>query len=183
MLQNDLRYASPPRHQNAFTKRSVVLVSPPRKAPTRPNLAPVPRHPSSSRSIQAGPRFNGAFARKKLFRFELSGEFPQVPAKAASRRNQHALRAASPRTPTPVLLALLRACSFRLEGEAVAWRFPLGAWLGRSATSCGHLVPLFGIASSPVANIPTEAAGNEERRFHSETAGTPMKLRCENQFG
>src|SRR5437016_10813740 len=39
------------------------------------------------------------------------------------RRNQHALRAASPRTPTPVLLALLRACSFRLENEAVASRF------------------------------------------------------------
>src|SRR5213078_507762 len=29
--------------------------------------------------------------------------------------------------------------------------------------------PAFGIAPSPVANIPTEAAGNEERRFHSET--------------
>ena len=34
------------------------------------------------------------------------------------RRNQHALRAASPRTSTPMLLTLLHACSFRLESEA-----------------------------------------------------------------
>jgi len=33
------------------------------------------------------------------------------------------------------------------------------------------LFPAFGIAPHPVANIPTEAAGNEERRFHSETVG------------
>src|SRR5439155_13442930 len=73
------------------------------------------------------------------------------------RRNQHALRAASPRTPTPVLLALLRACSFRLEGEAVAWRFPLGAWLGRSATSCGPLVPRLRNRSVFRRQLPTEA--------------------------
>ena len=52
-------------------------------------------------------------------------------------RNQHALRAASPRTPPPLLLALLRACSFRLENDAVASALPLGAWLGRSAISSG----------------------------------------------
>jgi len=111
----------------------------PHCAPTRPNLAQVPRHPSPCRSIPAGSALQSCIRTGELL--EPSGEFSQVPAKAASRRNQHALRAASPRTPTPVLLALLRACSFRLEGEAVAWRFPLGAWLGRSATSCGPLVP------------------------------------------
>src|SRR6266511_5176735 len=39
------------------------------------------------------------------------------------RRNQHALRAVSLRTPTPVLLPLLRACSFRLLNDASAWHF------------------------------------------------------------
>src|SRR5439155_18263787 len=60
----------------------------------------------------------------------------------------------------------------RREGEEVAWRFPLGAWLGRSATSCGPLVPQPSESLRlPSPTSPTEAAGNEERRFHSETAG------------
>src|SRR5947207_11631060 len=88
-----------------------------------------------------------------------------------SARNQHALRAATPRTPTPMLLALLRACSFRLESEAVAWPVPLGAWLGRSATSCGPLVPRLRNRSVSRCQPPTENARNEERRFYSETAG------------
>ena len=57
-------------------------------------------------------------------------------ALAGIRRNQHALRSVSRRTPTPMLLPLLRACSFRLVNDASAWRFRR-AWLGRSATSCG----------------------------------------------
>jgi len=55
----------------------------------------------------------------------------------APRRNQHALRAGSRRTPTPVVLPLLRACSFRLVNDASAWRASVGAWLRRSATSSG----------------------------------------------
>ena len=39
------------------------------------------------------------------------------------RRNQHTLRAVSRRTPTPVLLPLLRACSFRLVYDRSAWHF------------------------------------------------------------
>ena len=46
--------------------------------------------------------------------------------KVEIRRNQHALRAVSGRTPTPVLLPLLRACSFRLANDAVASGLPLG---------------------------------------------------------
>ena len=57
------------------------------------------------------------------------------------RRNQHALRAASRRTPTPVVLPLLRACSFRLVNDASAWRTSVGAWLRRSATSSGPCPP------------------------------------------
>ena len=158
--------------------RPGVFVSQPRCAPTSPNLAQAPGHPSSCRSIQAGPRFNGAFARKKLFRFEPSGEFPQVPAKAASRRNQHALRAASPRTPTPVLLALLRACSFRLEGEPVAWRFPLGAWLGRSATSCGPLLPRLRNRSVSRRRHPNRSGWKRRTSF-----GASMKLRKPVRLG
>src|SRR5438128_8571282 len=47
------------------------------------------------------------------------------------RRNQHALRAVSRRTPTPVLLPLLRACSFRLVDDAA--RVPLPLRLGSVA--------------------------------------------------
>jgi len=69
----------------------------------------------------------------------------------APRRNQHALRAVSRRTPTPVLLPLLRACSFRLVNDAFAPRF---RWdLARSLRYFLRLLsPSFGIASSPVAN-------------------------------
>ncbi len=69
-----------------------------------------------------------------------------------SARNQHALRAASPRTPTPMLLALLRACSFRLEGEAVAWRFRCELGLVAPLLPAAPLFPAFGTAPSPFAN-------------------------------
>jgi len=39
------------------------------------------------------------------------------------RRNQHALRAVSRRTPPPLLLPLLRSCSFRLVNDAFTPRF------------------------------------------------------------
>ena len=77
-------------------------------------------------------------------------------ALAGIRRNQHALRSVSRRTPTPMLLPLLRACSFRLENNAVACA-SVEIWLGRSATSCGPLVPRLRKRSASFANIPTEA--------------------------
>src|SRR5438105_10604897 len=43
----------------------------------------------------------------------------------APRRNQHALRAVSQRTPPPMLLPLLRACSFRLVNDAARVTLPL----------------------------------------------------------
>src|SRR5207249_9216642 len=61
------------------------------------------------------------------------------------RRNQHALRAVSPRTPTPVLLPLLRACSFRLGNGVVRVTLPLGL---------GSVAPLLPPAPAP---LPSES--------------------------
>src|SRR5437773_7981999 len=120
-------------------------------------------------------RFNGAFARKNHSDLNKVANSRKFRPKAGSRRNQHALRAASPRTPTPMLLAVLRACSFRLESEAVAWRFPLGAWLGRSATSCGPpCSPPSESLRLPSPTSQPKRLVNEERRFHSETAGASV---------
>jgi len=66
---------------------------------------------------------------------------PEQTMTTVIRRNLHALRAESRRTPTPVLLTLARACSFRLENDAAARRLPLGAWLGRYAISSGPCFP------------------------------------------
>ena len=56
-----------------------------------------------------------------------------------------------------MLLALLRACSFRLESEAVAWRFRCELGLVAPLLPAAPLFPAFGIVPSPVANIPTES--------------------------
>jgi len=48
-----------------------------------------------------------------------------LSALAGIRRNQHALRSVSRRTPTPMLLPLLRACSFRLVNDAARVTLPL----------------------------------------------------------
>src|SRR3989442_13005953 len=90
------------------------------------------------------------------------------------RRNQYALRAATaPRRPCCSLYSARARSGFEVTQPR---RASVEFWLGRSANSFGPLLPSFGIAPTPVANVPTEAAGNEERRFHSETTGAPMKL-------
>jgi len=71
------------------------------------------------------------------------------------RRNQHTLRAVSRRTPTPVLLPLLRACSFRLVYDRSAWHF---RWdLARS------LRYFLRNRSVSRRRLPTEATGTNQR--------------------
>ena len=109
-----------------------------------------------------------------------SHKFRQKP-QVAGTNTRSAPRRLAPRRPC-CLLCSARARSGLIKRQLpCAFRWELG--LVAPLLPAAPLFPAFGIAPSPVADIPTEAAGNEERRFHSETAGTPMKLRCENQFG
>ena len=103
---------SPPRHQNAFSIRSGLLVARPRCAPTSPNSAQAPRRPSPCRSIQAGPRLKGAFAQQFQSRScdENLPESTRAPRRVASHPGARAA------------LLLLRARSFRLK----EWRSPKG---------------------------------------------------------
>jgi hypothetical protein len=67
------------------------------------------------------------------------------------------------RTPTPLLLALLRACSFRLVNDAVAWLLPLcRCELG----SCASLLP-----HSIILSVA------EPLRFSSPTSQSKLHLR------
>jgi hypothetical protein len=78
------------------------------------------------------------------------------------RRNQHALRAVSRRTPTPMLLPLLRACSFRLVNDASAWRFRRG--LARSLRYfLRPLIPFLRNRSVSRRRLPTEATLGDRR--------------------
>ena len=79
-----------------------------------------------------------------------------LSALAEIRRNQHALRAVSRRTPTPMLLPLLRACSFRLVNNAFAPRFRCD--LARSLRYfLRPLLPLLRNRSVSRRQLPTEA--------------------------
>src|SRR5438309_11197209 len=79
-----------------------------------------------------------------------------LSALAEIRRNQHALRSVSRRTPTPVLLPLLRACSFRLVYDQSAWRFRRG--LARSLRYfLRPLLPFLRNRSVSRRQLPTEA--------------------------
>jgi len=107
-------------------------------------------------------------------RSEPSGEFRKFRPKpeAAGTNTRCAPRRHAPRRPCCSLCSavLVPAGARQLPG---AFRWEL-AW--SLATSCGPLVPRRRIAPSP-SPTSTEAAGNEERRFYSETAGVSMKLR------
>src|SRR5437660_6323678 len=59
-----------------------------------------------------------------------------------------------------MLLALLRACSFRLENDAVAYA-SVGTWLGRSATSSGPCSP-----PSESLRLPSPTPTGPYRRAH-----------------
>ena len=85
-----------------------------------------------------------------------------LSALARIRRNQHALRSVSRRTPTPVLLPLLRACSFRLVYDRSAWHF---RWdLARSLRYfLRPLLPFLRNRSVSRRRLPTEATGTNQR--------------------
>ena len=99
--------------------------------------------PPSTRSriftwAECPPSFDGADGRdsgaeRKCLFLRLRTEVKELRSTGTNTR----FHAVSRRTPTPLLLPLLRACSFRLVNDASAWRASVGAWLGRSATSSG----------------------------------------------
>jgi len=90
-----------------------------------------------------------------------------------NRLNQHALRAAI--TPRPSLLAVLRACSFRLENTEIAWRF---RW------ELGSVAPLLPPAPPPtlrnrvgsLANIPTEATQKQSNIVPTVTPDNQLRF-------
>jgi len=81
----------------------------------------------------------------------------------------------APRRPCCSLCSARARSGLRARQLPGAFRWELG--LVAPLLPAAPLFPAFGIAPSPVANIPTEAAGNEERRFHCEAVGASMKLR------
>ena len=102
-----------------------------------------------------------------------SRNFQQKP-EAAGTNTRSAPRRHAPRRPCCSL------CSARARSglRTTQSRASVGTWLGRSATSSGPPCP----PPSESLRLPSPTSQpkrlvNEERRFHSETAGASMKLR------
>ena len=100
--------------------------------------------------------------------------------KVEIRRNQHALRAVSRRTPTPMLLPLLRTCSFRLVNDASACA-SVGAWLGRSATSSGPRSPFLRNRSVSRRQLATEATLGDRRPGRRIESTHPLQRMASQQ--
>jgi len=80
----------------------------------------------------------------------------------AVTNTRSAPRRHAPRRPWCLLCSA--PCSFRLKNDAAACASVVT--LARSLRYfLRPLFPSFGIAPSPVANVPTEAAGNEDTSF------------------
>src|SRR5213592_695557 len=83
---------------------------------------------------------------------------------SAGTNTRSAPRRHAPRRPCCLLCSARARSGWRARQLPGAFRWELG--LVAPLLPAAPLFPSFGIAPSPVANIPTEAAGNEERGFH-----------------